>query len=186
MKIIEIQAQFLTQLRKGEGQAIMQLYEQAFDYCASFVLKNSGTLEDAKDVFQEVLLVFIKKLRDKEFVIEYDFKAYLYKITSNLWLKRLNAQKKIGLYLVVDEPKARIDLVAKDDLPEKKALEKRHQLLYASLKQLKEDCQQLLHYTFFDKRSNFEIAQIMGFTSNNFVSQKRVRCLKYLKKKMGK
>lgn len=184
MKIIGIREQFFKRLRQGEHQAMLQVYEEAFDYCASHILKNSGNIEDAKDIFQEVLLVFLKKLKDENFVIEHDLKAYLYKITKNLWLKRLNAHKKNGLYLVLDEPTSKINPAEEDTQTANKEKEERHQKLRQALQQLGAACKQLLHYTFFDKRSNQEIADMMGYSSNNFISQKRIRCIRQLKAKM--
>lgn len=185
MKIIGIRKQFLTRLRQGEHRAVLQLYEEAFDYCASHILKNSGNIEDAKDIFQEVLLIFLKKLKDEDFVIEHDLKAYLYKITRNLWLKRLNTHKRNGLHLVIDEPTSKINPTEEDTLTADHAKEERHQKLQQALQQLGNACKQLLHYTFFDKKSNQAIATMMGYTSTNFVSQKRIRCIRQLRAKMA-
>lgn len=185
MRTIGIKTAFLTKLRQGDSQAIGQLYEEAFDYCASVILKNNGTIEDAKDIFQEVLLVFIKKLRTTNFTIEHDINAYLYRITHNLWLKRLRVDKKKGLSLVVDEPGNKMLLSEEEILPEKRTLDKRQAHLYKALKALKDDCRQLLQLTFFEKLGDKEIAEETGY-SYAFVPQKRRRCIAKLKQMMVK
>lgn len=171
---------FFERLRRGDSQAIYRLYEETFDYCASAVLRNSGTKEDAKDIFQEVLLVFIKKLRATDFTIEHNIKSYLYRITHNLWLKRLRTDKKKGLSLIMDEPDTKFQLTPIEALPQKKILETRQIRLYEALKQLKEDCRQLLQLTFFEKLGDKEIAVETGY-SYAFVPQKRKRCITKLK-----
>ena len=180
MKIISLQKDFIEKLRLGDSQAISELYTQTYTYCASFVLKNSGTNDDAKDIFQEVLFAFIKKLRSEDFTIEHDLKAYLFTITKFLWLKRLRDDKKGGLQLVIDDPNQHIEPIAENDLPERKILDTRQQRLYQGLKQLKEDCRQLLNFTFFEKIGDKEIAKQMGY-SYAFVPQKRRRCIRKLK-----
>lgn len=182
---ISIQKALLNKIRQGDNQAITQLYQIAFKYCASFVLRNNGTMDDAKDFFQEALFAFIKKLRQEEdFTIDHDIKAYLYTITRNLWLKRLRTDKKSGLQLSMDESDSPIVLIEDNQIEEKKELEAKHQQLYDGLKDLKGDCQQLLKLTFFEKKGDRDIAQIMDY-SYEFVRQKRKRCIKSLKKLMA-
>ena len=179
------QQALMARIKQGDNQAIAQLYEIAFKYCASHILRNNGTMDDAKDLFQEALFVFIKKLRkDKDFSIEHDIKAYLYKIIYNLWLKRLRTDKKSGLQLTMDDPDSNMILIHEDEIEEKKELEAKDQQLYDCLKQLKADCEQLLKLTFFEKKGDRDIAKIMDY-SYEFVRQKRKRCIKSLRKLMA-
>jgi len=80
---------FLLELRKGERGAIQAVYEQAYSLCAAFVLNNNGTKDDAKDLFQEALIVLIQKLKIPEFELTANIKTYMYAIVRNLWLKKL-------------------------------------------------------------------------------------------------
>lgn len=184
MRKLQVQKELIALIRDGNHAAVDQLYKMAFKYCASYILKNKGTFADAKDLFQEALIVFIKKLRkEKDFNIEYDLKAYLYVITRNLWLNRLRMDKHSGLQLVVDDPDSDFILIDTNEIEEKKELEAKDQRLYDSLKQLKGDCRQVLQLTFFQKKGDREIAQIMDY-SYQFVRQKRKRCINGLKKLM--
>lgn len=181
MAIIDQQTQLLSQIRLGERDAVKQVYELTFHYCASFVLKNSGTREDAREIFQESLLVFLKKVRDPDFQIEYSLKGYLYAISKNLWLKQLRKKRKEGLQYIVDDPEYKMPIVAEDDMEERSTLEAQHQQLYDCMKKLNEDCQKLLDLTFYKKMSDKEIAPIMTYSAG-FVRQKRRRCIGSLKK----
>ena len=179
--------QLIQNIRAGDNQAILQLYHIAFKYCASYVLRNGGVMEDAKDIFQEALLVFIEKLRkEKDFVIEHDVKAYLYFIVRNLWLKRLRKEKKDGLELVLDEQEQdqdQIELFDEIRVKEKNILEARHQQLSEQLKSLHPTCRELLNLTFYENEKDKGIALIMNY-SHKFVRVKRKRCIDELKKKM--
>lgn len=179
MEQIEAQNQLLDQIRNGDRDAIKSLYQDAFHYCASFVLKNKGSMEDAKELFQESLLVLMRKCQSPDFEIKHSVKAFMYTVIKNLWLKQLNQRHKGGLELTIDAPDNHLELVATDELEEKNILEQRHQQLYAGMQQLKEDCRQLIKMTFFQKLSDKEIAPMLDY-SLEFVRQKRRRCIKSL------
>ncbi len=51
------------------------------------------------------------------------------------------------------------------------------------LELLEEDCNRLLRFSFFEKRTQSEIAAQMGY-SEAFVKVKKYRCLEYLRKKV--
>ena len=183
MKQIEEQNKLLDRIREGDREAVKLLYKDTFHYCASFVIKNNGKLEDARELFQESLFVFIKKTYDPDFQIQHSIKAFLYTVVKNLWLKQLNQKNKGGLDLIVDDPDKNFVLEDIDELEEKKVLEDKHQRLYEGMKLLKEDCRNLLNLTFYKKQSDKEIAPLLGY-SLEFVRQKRRRCIKNLKKLM--
>lgn len=176
-----LQKQRLEQIRKGDNKSIETLYKDAFPYCASFVLKNQGTREDAKEVFQESLLILIKTARKPNFEIQHSLKAFLYGVVRNLWLKQLNQRKKSGLDLIIDEPDKNFVIIHEDEIELKKELEARYQGLYDAMQKLKDDCRKLLNLTFYQKLSDKEVAPILNY-SLEFVRQKRRRCVKQLKK----
>ena len=58
-----------------------------------YVLKNSGDKDDAKDVFQNTLIVFYKKVLIENFELSSKISTYLFSIAKNLWLKKLRDEK---------------------------------------------------------------------------------------------
>jgi RNA polymerase sigma factor (sigma-70 family) len=54
------------------------------------VARNNGTPEDAKDVFQEGLMVMLEKIDDRDFALTCKFKTYLFCICQNLWKEALD------------------------------------------------------------------------------------------------
>lgn len=182
MEIINQQNQLLNRIRAGKRDAVKELYQMAFHYCASFVTQNSGNLEDAREIFQESLFVLLKNAQNPDFQIDFSLKGYLYVITKNLWLKQLR-KKKEAVDLVVDDPTFELNIIAEDEIEDRKLLEARHQLLYDCMKKLREDCQKLLEMTFYQKLNDKEIAPLMDY-SIGFVRQKRKRCIGHLRKLM--
>ena len=60
------QEAIIKQLRKGNPKAISLLYEY-FPIVKNYILKNSGLVSDAEDVFQESLIILYKKILNNSF-----------------------------------------------------------------------------------------------------------------------
>lgn len=180
-KTIDLTANLIARLRRGESAAIKQVYQLAFPACVSLVTNNNGTQDDAKDLFQESLIVLYKNLRKEEFQLSCTIKTYLYSVVRNLWLKRLN--KKGGLQLDLDEPEKDFILIQEDEIEEKREIEQKHQLIADILQNFKDDCRELLVNFYFKKLPLQEIAEIMGYTYS-FARVKKTRCMESLKQKV--
>jgi RNA polymerase sigma factor (sigma-70 family) len=49
------------------------------------VTQLGGSQEDAKDIFQEGLMIMLEKIDNKEFALTCKFKTFLYCVCENLW-----------------------------------------------------------------------------------------------------
>jgi RNA polymerase sigma factor (sigma-70 family) len=174
---------FLEKLRQGDGRAIKELYNIAYMSCANMITNNSGSDEDARDMFQEALLVFIKKLHTSDFKLTAQPKTYIYAVCRNLWLKQLQKRKKTKGTIQLDDPNNLVHLVQVDGIEEKKEIEVKHELISEILSQINEDCKQLLISFYFKKMPLKEIALVMDYSSG-FVKVKKKRCMDALKKKV--
>jgi len=174
---------FLEQIRAGESKAIKELYTIAYRSCANMIITNSGSEEDARDLFQEALLIFIKKLQTPDFKLTAQPKTYLYAVCRNLWLKQLEKRKKRKKTIQLDDPNNLIPLIDIDEIEEKKIIETKHELIDQILQQLKGDCKQLLLAFYFKKMPLKKIAKRMDY-SDGFVKVKKKRCMDNLKKKV--
>jgi len=123
-------------------------------------------------------------LRKENFVLSCGLKTYLYSIMRNLWLKRLNKNKKGGLSLIMDDSsEMEFIIIQEDELAEKHEKEQQLNVVAAVLKDFKEDCRKILTAFYFKKQSMKEIAAAMDYT-NQFIRVKKVRCMDALKKKV--
>jgi len=73
---------------------LKQLYKAHYPMVLNLVLTNSGSEQEAKDVYQEAIIHFYERLQQAEFVLVCKIKTYLYAVSKRLWLKRLAEQKK--------------------------------------------------------------------------------------------
>ncbi|MDL2228029.1 hypothetical protein LJC25_00385 [Bacteroidales bacterium OttesenSCG-928-K03] len=69
------------------------LYYIVFPSVEKYVLANSGTTQDAQDVFQDALIIFLKKL-ESNVVFSCKTSTYLFAVAKNLWLQKLANKRR--------------------------------------------------------------------------------------------
>ena len=77
--------------------AIVFLYNHHFENLRLYIQQNQGSLQDAEDIFQEVIVAFIELVQKNKFRGEASIKTFLYSINKNMWLNEL---KRKGRALV--------------------------------------------------------------------------------------
>ena len=177
---------WLSRLRQGDDAAFEQLYKLYFRQAAAFVLANSGSEQDARDVFQEALLVLYKKTRDSNFSLKSDPGAYLYAVVRNLWLYRLRSRRTNPEVLTGETatlPDPGVD--AFEILHESQLFDERHSAVKRLLETLKPECQKLIEYAYYSQFSTAEIARLLGY-AESFIKVKKHRCMEALRKKVNK
>ena len=60
---------FIDALRRGERAAVSALYDEAFPKIAGYIQRNRGDEEQARDLFQDALVVLFQKLQESDFVL---------------------------------------------------------------------------------------------------------------------
>ena len=172
----------LTAIKNSENAAFEHLYRAYYVMVANYVKKNSGTEDDARDVFQEVVFIFYKKLRgDPNFELTVEIGTYLYAIAQNLWLS--NLRKKNSVTIMDDELALSDSIEDVDAMEEHLDMEKKHNQVADALKSMKEECRNIIEAAFYKRLSGSEIAKLLGYTES-FIKVKKFRCLEELRKKI--
>jgi RNA polymerase sigma factor (sigma-70 family) len=164
-------AQLLKGLISGDEEVVRQFYRLFFQSIRRFVLYNGGTDEDAKDLFQEVLLVMFQKARKGNFTLTSSLGTYLYSVSRFLWLKELGKRKRfLRKSIDVDEF---IDIYT--DIGIQSEYNERMLVYKKCFEKLSADCQKVLTL-FMEGRSITEITKIMGYSSEQHTKNRRYRC----------
>jgi RNA polymerase sigma factor (sigma-70 family) len=172
----------LESIKLGKSQAIRALYENSFSSCARLIMNNSGSLEDAQDLFQEAIIVFIQKLKKPKFQLTASPSTFIYAIVRNLWLKQLRKNGKKAL-LIVDDEEKHLQIPAVEDIEEVYLKENKHLAIEDAIKSLSEECQSIIMHYYFNKLSLGRIAELLNY-SKNFIKVKKKRCMDGLKAKV--
>jgi RNA polymerase sigma factor (sigma-70 family) len=72
-------------LRSRQSYVVRYLFTRYLPMVRLMVTQMGGTSEDAKDIFQEGLMIMLEKIDNKEFALTCKFKTFLYCVCENLW-----------------------------------------------------------------------------------------------------
>jgi len=141
-------------------ELIKQWYISYFPKVASFISKRGGTLEDAKDIFQESLVILYEK-KNTEFNLNEE--AYLFGICKNLWFKHSSDTSKFQNENMnfVQEPEPSVD----------------ENRLLKLLNSAGKKCMQLLQRFYYDNQKTEIIREEFGFSSNHSTAVQKYKCL---------
>src|ERR1700712_699996 len=73
--------------KQSREQTFTALYQKAFPAVARYVAKMGGSFEQAKDVFQDALVIYYEKQLTQNITLQSSERAYLLGIAKHLWLK---------------------------------------------------------------------------------------------------
>lgn len=66
------------------------LYRQSFPAVARVIHRWGGSIDDAKDVFQDAVVILYEKASDEKFQFEISQQAYLMGICKHLWNRKFS------------------------------------------------------------------------------------------------
>ena len=168
----------LEGLAKNDRKAIETIYRQHFNMVQSLILTNSGYPEDARDIFQEAMIVLYEKARSGSFELNSQLKTYLYSVCRRLWLKRLSQMQRISPEVESLEETVPVD----EELEKHEQRNKEFQVMERALNNLGEPCKSLLEAYYMRKKSMTEIAGDFGYTNADNAKNQKYKCLIRLKK----
>ena len=172
----------LEGLAKNDRKAIETIYKQHFGMVQSLILNNSGYPDDARDIFQEAMIVLYQKARSGSFELNSQLKTYLYSVCRRLWLKRLNQMQRIS---------PEVDNL-EETVPVEEELERHQQRnrdflnMEQAMNNLGEPCKSLLEAYYLGKKSMVEIAGDFVYTNADNAKNQKYKCLMRLKKLFNK
>src|SRR5690242_13611215 len=79
----------LQGLARNDRKAVETIYRENYNMVQSLVINNNGSADEAKDIFQEAMIVLYEKVRSGGFELNCQIKTYVYSVCRRLWLKRL-------------------------------------------------------------------------------------------------
>jgi RNA polymerase sigma factor (sigma-70 family) len=159
-------------IKTQDNNVLQYIYKNHYSIVHNFIVTNSGSADDAKDIFQESIIVIYRKVKEKEhFLLNSSFKTFIYSIARNLWLKHLRTTKYEDRKI-----KDQQNFIELRDEPFKVKSDDLKMYLYQKyFKQLPEDCQNILKLTVREIPQK-EIAQAMNLKSEGYVKKRKHGC----------
>ena len=73
---------------------LKRLYLAYFPMVLQLIINNNGNEDDAKDIYQEAIIVLYNKVKGGDFELSSKLKTYIYSVCRRLWLKRLSQMNR--------------------------------------------------------------------------------------------
>ena len=168
----------LEGLARNDKEIIEAIYAAHYTMVQSLVVNNSGSYDDARDIFQETMIVLYQKARSGSFQLNCQLKTYIYSVARRLWLKKLNYSQRyvpdignIFETVPVDEQLEQHDQQNSD-----------FNMMDKAMSGLGEPCKSLLEAFYLQKRTMTDIAGQFGYTNADNAKNQKYKCLARLKK----
>ncbi|MEP6676647.1 MAG: sigma-70 family RNA polymerase sigma factor [Ferruginibacter sp.] len=173
--------ELLYSLRTGKERdtAIRFMYDHFFGSLSRYVINNQGNMEDAEDVFQDVVLNFISLVHENKFRGESSIKTFLFSLNRFGWLNELKRKGRANVREVNFE-KAK-DMQEKDVSNLMMERESTNQVLKL-VETLGESCRKILLMFYYENLPMKDILTQLDYENEQVVRNKKYKCLKQLEK----
>lgn len=164
MKVTALPRGPITETRE---EHFTRLYLDHFPEVARYIARKGGNLMDARDTFQEALVIYYEKVMVKKEAPKTNSGAYLFGITRHLWSKRCREKQRFISLSIQDRP----------EVPEKHVT---NRLLHI-LEKSGEKCMELLQSFYYENLSMKNMADRFGFVSERSATVQKFKCLEKIR-----
>ena len=156
----------------NDDRALAHLYQETLPKVRVYIIKNSGTKEEADDLFQDAVIVFFQKVKEGSFNNNHEIDGFIYTICKNLWIN-INKRKKVNQkYVDHSMHEHRPEDNQLDQVINKEKESAMHQLF----NKLDERCRQLMKSIIYDRKSMTEICEELGYKNEQVAKATKYRC----------
>jgi len=170
----------LQLIRTGKNDLALNALYRNYPTIRKMIRARGGTTKDAEDVFQETLIILLRKAADPQFRLTAQLTTYLYSVARFVWndqLRNRRAPVSDNVSDLADRPALTSDLADYPDLAGTLADECRIRLAEQALGDLKDRCRELLLLFYQAQLSLAAIAAKMGYSSENSAKNQKYKCL---------
>lgn len=175
---LDQERELLEGLAGNDKTAVEKIYSSNYKAIQSFIVRNNGTIDDARDIFQEGMVVLYEKSLDPAFELTCQIRTYLYSICRRLWLKRLQQEQRYTTQVEAIEELVSVD----EDIEAKEKLDLDFARMESAMRMLGEPCKSLLEAFYINRKTMTDIADEFGYTNADNAKNQKYKCLIRLKK----
>lgn len=165
---------YIQYLRENNSKGIQLIYNQYAKRIVTLIKQNSGTEDDAYDIFQESLVDIYHMAIERNFVLTTSFESFLTLVCKRKWLNVLKKNKKMQvtnnkdslLYVEDQSSKELEDMLLK--------VEKENKVIEV-LRTMGQSCQDIILRCLVEKHQE-KIAASLGI-SYAYLRKKKSECM---------
>lgn len=168
----------LEGLAASDKKAVETIYRENYNMIQALIINNNGSSDDAKDIFQEAMIVLYEKVRSGTIELNCQIKTFVYSVARRLWLKRLQQQNR---YSAPGDSMETL-VAVEEDLEEHEQRDVEFEMMDKAINSLGEPCKSLLEAYYLQKQNMQVIAASFGYTNADNAKNQKYKCLMRLKK----
>lgn len=172
-------AELVINLRSGSriDETIKAIYRTYFDGLSFYVINNSGSRQDAEDIFQEVVVSFIDLVQKDRFRGESTIRTFLFSLTRHIWLNELKRRSRAMAREIKYE---RVQEKTETDVSHLIGDREAKQLMMNLVSRLGETCKKILVMFYYENLSTKEMLDVLDYENEQVVRNKKYKCMKQL------
>ncbi len=166
-------------IKENDDETLKSLYTDNYQKVEHYVVKNSGSKIQAKDIFQESIIVMWRSVKKGRFEPKTmgEVNAYLFQVARNKWIDflRSNEFKKTDY-----NGKENIESQELYDVEMDLHYEEQIRRIESAFSKLGRECQRLLKLFYYKKKSMKAISEILHIDAASS-RNKKYRCMQRLR-----
>ncbi len=165
----------ITGLRAMDDFIIDQIYQKYYPMILKMVWQNNGSSDDARDVFQETMIIIFENAKKSSFELTSGLGTYLYAVSRNIWLKKRTRTYDRELNV---SDNSYFDVNSETN---ETSNSESFTLLKKYYHQISEKCREVLRLSYYSELKDKEIAGHLNLSGADYVKTQRYRCIKKLR-----
>jgi DNA-directed RNA polymerase specialized sigma24 family protein len=161
-------------MKATEQELLIGVYRETFPAAVQLIKRLGGTVEEAKDVFQDALLIYLERKANGGLQIQTSVKGYLLGISKILWL-----HSREQYFSPLPEE---VESFVQEEQREREGEENIMGYLMLAGKK----CLQLLTAFYLEGLSHTEIADQFGFNGVRSATVQKYKCLQKVRNEIKK
>jgi len=164
--------ELLDGIRRRDNTALATVYREYRPRVVAQVCSWGGSADDARDVFQEAIIVVFIKARLQDFQLTCALYTFLHAVSHNLWLKKVREKTRHdGVSLDVPEV-----LTLGVDPSDALEVAERQQFIAEKFIELGNACRDVLRLSIIEEKTPEEIVEALGLGSLSYYYKRKSIC----------
>ena len=179
---LQHQSQLVDAIKRNDSATLKSLYVSNYTKVELYVLKNSGSKDDAKDVYQEAFIAVWNNIKNNNFapLNETALQGYIYTIAKNKWIDNVKSYRFKKTKSAFNDQLTNTKSEDINNLNDEELENKKLSLTMEAFKNLGQPCKQLLKIFYFEKKSLRDIALELEIDEAS-ARNKKYRCMEKLR-----
>lgn len=156
---------------KSREEFFTDMYRETFPAVARFVATHGGSADDAKDIFQDALIIYYELTTERRSTIQVSDSAYLLGIAKHVWIRKYKRGK---VTVSLDHLEQTIQL------PED-YFKQHDQSLLTLLEHAGKKCLDLMRAFYYDRIPLNEISKSFGFSGVRSATVQKFKCIEKMR-----